>query len=310
MTRLDDSKDRQNPKDKDEDSQASWDATPRSRPPQSPLPRPLSQSQWTLRPPKLPFLNAVPRISSSSSPAAISAPTVRDILRQKVVLKPNHSPLDWAKINRKEAKNVLRGVGDNFPPPQCVKISKAELQKHTSKRDCWTCINGKVFNITPYLNYHPGGVDEIMKCAGRDGTSLFNKYHRWVNDSGAASTTDTIEQHHRTILSNNTIEQYCRTTPSNNTVEQHYRTTPSNNTVEQHYRTTPSNNTVEQHYRTTPSNNTVEQHYRTTPSNNTVEQHYRTTPSNNTIEQHHRTTPSNNTIEQHYLASLDSAVTG
>jgi cytochrome b involved in lipid metabolism len=40
---------------------------------------------------------------------------------------------------------------------------------------------GNVYNITPYLDYHPGGVDEIMKGAGIDGTTLFQEIHSWVN---------------------------------------------------------------------------------------------------------------------------------
>ena len=38
----------------------------------------------------------------------------------------------------------------------------------------------QVYNITPYIKYHPGGVQYIMKGAGRDATALFNKYHAWV----------------------------------------------------------------------------------------------------------------------------------
>lgn len=40
--------------------------------------------------------------------------------------------------------------------------------------------SGNVYNITPYLDYHPGGVDEIMKGAGIDGTALFQEIHSWV----------------------------------------------------------------------------------------------------------------------------------
>ena len=39
----------------------------------------------------------------------------------------------------------------------------------------------QVYNVTPYLSFHPGGLDWIMKGAGVDATSLFNKYHAWVN---------------------------------------------------------------------------------------------------------------------------------
>lgn len=39
----------------------------------------------------------------------------------------------------------------------------------------------QVYNVTPYLKFHPGGVDYLMLGAGKDATALFNKYHRWVN---------------------------------------------------------------------------------------------------------------------------------
>lgn len=39
----------------------------------------------------------------------------------------------------------------------------------------------QVYNVTPYLRFHPGGVDYLMLGAGKDATALFNKYHRWVN---------------------------------------------------------------------------------------------------------------------------------
>jgi cytochrome b involved in lipid metabolism len=34
------------------------------------------------------------------------------------------------------------------------------------------------------LAYHPGGVPELMKAAGRDGTRLFGEVHPWVNYEG------------------------------------------------------------------------------------------------------------------------------
>ena len=36
-------------------------------------------------------------------------------------------------------------------------------------------IAGKVYNITPYLDFHPGGIDELMRGAGTDGTALFDE---------------------------------------------------------------------------------------------------------------------------------------
>ena len=41
-----------------------------------------------------------------------------------------------------------------------------------------------MYNITPYKDYHPGGVPELMRAAGRDGTRLFAEVHPWVNWEG------------------------------------------------------------------------------------------------------------------------------
>lgn len=126
-----------------------------------------------------PSLNSAQRASSKSQNDNLKLPTVQG--RRKVTLLPGHSPLDWANLSSTSPSHILRGVPPNTPPPQYVRINSEDLKLHKSIDDCWTCINGKVFNITPYIKFHPGGVDEIMKCAGRDGTHLFNKYHSWVN---------------------------------------------------------------------------------------------------------------------------------
>jgi cytochrome b involved in lipid metabolism len=60
------------------------------------------------------------------------------------------------------------------------------LKQYTGRKgkDAWTVLGGKVYNITPYLPYHPGGEPELLKAAGRDGTRLFGEVHPWVNWEG------------------------------------------------------------------------------------------------------------------------------
>ena len=45
---------------------------------------------------------------------------------------------------------------------------------------------GKVYNITPYLKFHPGGVGELMRGAGKitEGEKLFMEIHPWVSWEG------------------------------------------------------------------------------------------------------------------------------
>jgi cytochrome b involved in lipid metabolism len=55
------------------------------------------------------------------------------------------------------------------------------INKRQFRDDCWIAFAGKAYNCSPYMDFHPGGGDELMKSAGEDGTELFQKVHRWVN---------------------------------------------------------------------------------------------------------------------------------
>eukprot|EP00276_Gloeochaete_wittrockiana_P019051 CAMPEP_0184356640 /NCGR_PEP_ID=MMETSP1089-20130417/103960_1 /TAXON_ID=38269 ORGANISM="Gloeochaete wittrockiana, Strain SAG46.84" /NCGR_SAMPLE_ID=MMETSP1089 /ASSEMBLY_ACC=CAM_ASM_000445 /LENGTH=41 /DNA_ID= /DNA_START= /DNA_END= /DNA_ORIENTATION= len=37
------------------------------------------------------------------------------------------------------------------------KYTLAEISKHTSDNDCWILIHGKVYDVTDFLDDHPGG---------------------------------------------------------------------------------------------------------------------------------------------------------
>jgi predicted heme/steroid binding protein len=50
-----------------------------------------------------------------------------------------------------------------------------EIKKHNSKESLWTVLNGNVYDLTTYLDYHPGGEKKLLQGAGRDCTSLFGK---------------------------------------------------------------------------------------------------------------------------------------
>ncbi|NXF19529.1 NB5R4 reductase, partial [Rhodinocichla rosea] len=92
----------------------------------------------------------------------------------QVPLKPGRSLMDWIRLT-KSGKDLTGLKG------RLLEVTEDELSKHNKKEDCWICIRGFVYNVTPYMEYHPGGEDELMKAAGTDGTDLFDQVHRWVN---------------------------------------------------------------------------------------------------------------------------------
>ncbi|KAH9525348.1 Cytochrome b5 reductase 4, partial [Bulinus truncatus] len=98
-----------------------------------------------------------------------NAPTPSDSItgRKKVTLSPGHSLMDWIRLGR---SGDLSGVGSNKKT-----VTPAELAMHNTQNDMWMCIRGKVYNVTPYQDFHPGGIEELMRAAGRDGTVLFDE---------------------------------------------------------------------------------------------------------------------------------------
>ncbi|KAI6025687.1 cytochrome b5 [Pisolithus orientalis] len=95
------------------------------------------------------------RVASSSLLSPLATTQKPPKPSKKVALAPGFGPLDWAQL--KSSGEDLRGVDTLLRVPPSV------LKSHNKKQDAWTAINGKVYNITPYLPYHPGGEKELMR---------------------------------------------------------------------------------------------------------------------------------------------------
>ena len=53
----------------------------------------------------------------------------------------------------------------------------ANVKKNNSAASCWSLINGNVYNLTQWINSHPGGPSAIRGICGVDGSSSFNGKH-------------------------------------------------------------------------------------------------------------------------------------
>ncbi|KAA1466469.1 cytochrome b5 [Dentipellis sp. KUC8613] len=52
-------------------------------------------------------------------------------------------------------------------------ITYAQLLEHNKKDNLWALIHGKVYDVTKFLDEHPGGDEVILSEAGKDATEAF-----------------------------------------------------------------------------------------------------------------------------------------
>jgi uncharacterized membrane protein len=82
------------------------------------------------------------------------------------------------------ALNSSTGTSTAKATPKATATSKvagtynsADLKKHSTPTNCWSAINGNVYDLTKWINRHPGGASVIKGLCGRDGSAGFNGQH-------------------------------------------------------------------------------------------------------------------------------------
>ncbi|XP_073122476.1 cytochrome b5 domain-containing protein RLF [Henckelia pumila] len=114
--------------------------------------------------------------SPSKAPLEQNTLVKKPMPRKKVPYEIGYSPLDWIKLTRTHPD--LAGLNGQSNRRL---ITMDEVKQHKSEGSMWTALKGRVYNIGPYMKFHPGGEDMLKKAVGRNSTLLFNKHHAWVN---------------------------------------------------------------------------------------------------------------------------------
>mmetsp|Transcript_17294 Transcript_17294/g.33973 ORF Transcript_17294/g.33973 Transcript_17294/m.33973 type:complete len:489 (+) Transcript_17294:71-1537(+) len=97
-------------------------------------------------------------------------------LGNKVSLGAGFSQMDWMRLMVQA--DDLAGLRGQRPRA----LTMAEVRAHNSLRqDFWMALHGKVYNVTRYVPYHPGGADELERALADDATKLFEEVHPWVS---------------------------------------------------------------------------------------------------------------------------------
>jgi len=74
------------------------------------------------------------------------------------------------KKEEKKQKIEIKKVEQETPKKSSFSIS--DVAKHNNENDCWIVIDGKVYDVTSYIESHPGGRAMANFC-GQDGSLAF-----------------------------------------------------------------------------------------------------------------------------------------
>jgi cytochrome b involved in lipid metabolism len=66
---------------------------------------------------------------------------------------------------------------ESLNPGGGISYAMADVAKHADRTSCWTAINGNVYDVTSWIDQHPGGPEAILFICGKDGSAAFNDQH-------------------------------------------------------------------------------------------------------------------------------------
>jgi cytochrome b involved in lipid metabolism len=76
-------------------------------------------------------------------------------------------------------------TGGTTGTPSDGGITVAEVLKHSTVSDCWSVVNGNVYDLTSYVSTHAGGEAVIKAICGKDGTKAFSGQHAGASKPNA-----------------------------------------------------------------------------------------------------------------------------
>ncbi len=56
-------------------------------------------------------------------------------------------------------------------------ITLAEVARHATPEDCWSVVDGTVYDLTGFIARHPAGAGAVIGMCGREATDSFNSEH-------------------------------------------------------------------------------------------------------------------------------------
>jgi cytochrome b involved in lipid metabolism len=79
-------------------------------------------------------------------------------------------------------------------------ISWETIRQHASAESLWVVLDGYVYDLTPFVHAHPGGLPILLRYAGKDASDAYRK-------AGHSTVTDVFRENYRIGKLESTAEE-------------------------------------------------------------------------------------------------------
>lgn len=137
-------------------------------------------------------VTSAPEETASEAETEVASPEPTETESQQPATEPTETPKESvqpAPSPTKTAKPIPSPT--QSAPKETAKpagYTAADVAAKNSRSACWVIISGSVYNLTEWINKHPGGSGAISSLCGTDGTDAFEGKHG--GEARASSTLD------------------------------------------------------------------------------------------------------------------------
>lgn len=109
--------------------------------------------------------------------AGLSIVMAASVLVLTVVVGHSGATAVWAGRDAVAGSSAGAAPGSPTPSASSGNLTMSEVRVHATASNCWSVVDGNVYDLTTWIPQHPGGSAVIEALCGKDGSAAFHGQH-------------------------------------------------------------------------------------------------------------------------------------